>query len=335
MSLRAPAFWTDRTAFAARFLAPLGTVYGALTRWRMRRPGLTMNVPVICIGNPTVGGTGKTPFAAFLVAELRKKGARPAILTRGYGGALKGPVVVDPARHSAAEVGDEALLHAAQCLTVKAVQRVRGAVLAVDHGASHILLDDGFQNPALNFHLSFLLVDAAAGLGNGLIFPAGPLRTDFAAQAERAHALVLVGGSTGDVSAPAIERAFGLDRPIIRARLVPDPLQAAALKGERVLGFCGIGLPDKFRRTLATCGAEIVGFSAFADHHSLSETEAAALLQQADQLKARLVTTAKDYVKLMGSAAHEALAARALVLSVTVEIVSGQDVITQMLDSLG
>ena len=261
MSLRAPAFWSDRSALAAQVLAPFGSLYGAVTRWRMNRPGLTMNVPVICIGNPTLGGTGKTPFAAFIAGELRKMGANPAILTRGYGGSLTGPVVVDPARHTAREVGDEALLHAAHTLTVKGVERVRGAVLAVDHGASHIILDDGFQNPALTFSLSFLLVDAEAGLGNGHVFPAGPLRTFFGPQARRASALVLVTSRKDELTAPSIERAFGFGRPIIRARLVPDPVVAASLRGRTVVGYCGIGLPEKFRRTLRECGVDLAAFT--------------------------------------------------------------------------
>ncbi|CEJ11527.1 Tetraacyldisaccharide 4'-kinase [bacterium YEK0313] len=180
--MRAPGFWSDPQSLAGRLLSPLGAAVGALTLRRMAKPGLRAPLPVVCVGNPTVGGSGKTPATRMVMRRLADGGHRPAVLTRGYGGSLKGPVVVDAAGHSAAEAGDEALLHAASGLTVLAHDRPAGAALAAARGATIIVMDDGFQNPSLVKDLSILVVDGAAGLGNGRVLPAGPLRAPFAPQ---------------------------------------------------------------------------------------------------------------------------------------------------------
>src|SRR4051812_1975988 len=173
--IRAPAFWWRAPGWEARLLAPFAALYGAGAARRLAQPGERVAIPVICAGNFVVGGAGKTPFAIELARRLVARGERPAFLTRGYGGSLAGPVAVTPA-HAAAEVGDEALLLAAHAPTVVARSRIGGARHAERDGASVIVMDDGLQNPSLAKDLSFALVDAEAGIGNGLVLPAGPLR---------------------------------------------------------------------------------------------------------------------------------------------------------------
>ncbi|MEZ0214502.1 MAG: tetraacyldisaccharide 4'-kinase, partial [Xanthobacteraceae bacterium] len=203
--MRAPGFWwqTER-GLKARLLAPLGTLAGAVAAARLGRPGAEAVLPVLCVGNPTVGGSGKTPTALYLAERLAADGHRVAFLTRGYGGRLSGPLAVDPARHGADEVGDEALLLARAAPTFLARDRAAGARAAAATDASLIIMDDGFQNPSLAKSLSLLVIDAAVGVGNGLCLPAGPLRAPLGPQLARAGAVLLVGeGAPGDAVARA------------------------------------------------------------------------------------------------------------------------------------
>lgn len=193
--MRAPAFWADPASLRARLLAPLGQVYGAITLARMARAGGRVGVPVICVGNPTLGGAGKTPVAIALLHHIAAQGGWPFALLRGHGGTAQTPLLVDPAGHDAGEVGDEALLLARHAPTVVAGgDRLGGALLAARLGASHIVMDDGFQNATLHKDASLLVVDGGFGLGNGRVFPAGPLRAPLAPQLARADALMVVGG---------------------------------------------------------------------------------------------------------------------------------------------
>lgn len=312
--MRAPGFWSDPDSLAGHLLSPLGAVYGALTLGRMARPGARAPLPVVCIGNPTVGGSGKTPATAMMVRHLADKGHRPAVLTRGYGGSLAGPVLVDAARHGAAEVGDEALLHAGLGLTVLAHDRPAGAALAAGLGATVVVMDDGFQNPSLSKDLSILVVDGAAGLGNGHVLPAGPLRAPFAPQMARADALLVVGpGAAGDALAATVAAGGGV---VIRAGLAPDPAVAAWLAGRDVLAFCGIGRPAKFVETLGAAGARNAVLRPFPDHHAYGEADALALLDEAARTGLALVTTEKDRVKLKGAPALDQLAAQTVTVPV-------------------
>lgn len=312
--MRAPGFWSDPQSLAGRLLSPLGAVVGALTLSRLARPGERAAVPVVCVGNPTVGGSGKTPATAMVARHLTGHGHRPAVLTRGYGGSLEGPVVVDAARHGAAEVGDEALLHATVGLTVLAHDRPAGAALAAAHGATIVVMDDGFQNSSLVKDLSLLVVDGAAGLGNGQVLPAGPLRAPFAPQMARADALVVVGPGLAGERLAAEVAAGG--RAVIRAALAPDAAVAAWLAGRDVLAFCGIGRPAKFVETLGAAGARNAVLRPFPDHHAYTEADARQLLDEAARTGLAVVTTEKDRVKLKGSPALEALAAKAIVVPV-------------------
>ncbi|MGE5766800.1 MAG: tetraacyldisaccharide 4'-kinase, partial [Bacteroidota bacterium] len=215
--MRTPEFWHSENT-AARLLAPLGLAWQAAgaARRAFVRPWRAP-VPVICVGNLVAGGAGKTPVVLSLLTLLRARGLRPAALTRGYGGSAAGPLLVDPARHDAATVGDEALLLAATGPTWLARDRVDGAREAVEEGAEVLVMDDGFQNPGLKKDLSLLVVDAGYGFGNGRVMPAGPLRETPAAGFARADAVVIVGG--GDVAGIVARLPHGL--PVLRARLEP------------------------------------------------------------------------------------------------------------------
>jgi len=272
-------------------LSPLATITTAVSAVRMRRKGWACPVPVICVGNATMGGAGKTTVALDLAGRLIANGWHPHILLRGYGGSSRGVRRVQ-AGDPAALVGDEALLHAAVTPTWVSADRARGAQAAVAAGAEVVLMDDGLQNPSLQKRLSLLVIDGATGFGNGRVFPAGPLREPVAAAASRCQAAVLIGA---DATGARARMPPGL--PIHRARLVPGP-EAAALAGRRVLAFAGIAIPEKFFATLAEAGADVVARRRFPDHHRYGRSELDSVLAEAERLQAVPVTTAKDAVRL-------------------------------------
>jgi tetraacyldisaccharide 4'-kinase len=314
MRLEPPSWWhgtSPADRLKAALLAPAGWLYGAASRGRfaLAKP-YRSRLPVICVGNFTVGGAGKTPLALALAGIIRDLGYRPAFLTRGYGGSLAGPHKVEPDRDSAAEVGDEALLLARAAPTVLARVRPDGAKAIEALGAGVIIMDDGFQNPSLEKDVAIIAIDAGAGFGNGLVFPAGPLRAPLAAQLRRAALAVLIGERGGD-----IEASLG-SLPVLKARLGPSE-DAEWLRGQRVAAFSGIGRPGKFFATLRECGAQLVAADAFPDHHAFTEAEARSLITKADDLGATLVTTEKDWVRIgTGSASLQDLKARARSLPV-------------------
>lgn len=304
--MREPAFWHRRSSWQSWLLAPIGAVYGAITARRMARSGLRVAVPVICVGNYHLGGAGKTPTVLKLAALLEASGERPIVVSRGYGGRLAGPLVVDAATHSAIEVGDEPLMMAHRVPVIVARDRAAGAELASMRGASVILLDDGFQNPALKKDLALIVIDGARGIGNARVFPAGPLRAPLAPQLERTSALIVVGD--GDGAAPIAAALAARGKPVLRARLVPDPQSLAALRGCRCLAFAGIGDPGRFFATLRTHGIDVVREVAFADHHVFTRSEIETLVAQAARDGLTLVTTEKDLVRLKSDAALAAWA---------------------------
>jgi tetraacyldisaccharide 4'-kinase len=313
--MREPLFWWRDAGVASALLAPLAAAYGAVAGLRLRRRGRRAGVPVICIGNPTVGGAGKTPTALAVARILAAAGERPAFLSRGYGGTLAGPRQVDPLRHRAGDVGDEPLLLARIAPTVVGRDRVEGAGLGVAVGASVIVMDDGFQNPSLVKDAAVLVVDGRRGIGNGRVIPAGPLRAPLAGQLARAHALVVVGASPRVTGVLAEARARNI--PILEARLEPDAGVIAALGNARALAFAGIGDPPKFFATLADAGIAVAATRSFPDHHRYTRAEAQALCDDADRAGLALVTTEKDLMRLAGDDAAAQLAARAHALPVT------------------
>jgi tetraacyldisaccharide 4'-kinase len=277
----------------------------------MRRAGAHADVPVICIGDPTVGGAGKTPVAIGVANMLIAQGKRPYFLTRGYGGRAQGPLLLDPARHSAADVGDEPLLLAAIAPVVVAADRIAGAKLAAQAGADIIVMDDGFQNPALEKNRSLLVIDAKGAVGNGRVFPAGPLRAPLAAQLAHASAVVLIGdGEAGEKVARQASK-------VLRATIVPDANAAQILKGKSLLAYAGIGRPEKFFATLEAIGGNVAERRAFPDHHPFSADEASELLSAARNRNLTLVTTEKDRARMQGDAALNELARASLVLPIT------------------
>jgi len=294
--MRAPGFWDDGGPLAW-LLAPAGAVLGGITAWRMSLAGAKAPVPVVCIGNFTAGGAGKTPTAIAVAALLRQAGRRPVFLSRGYGGTVRNPVQVDPAVHRAAQVGDEPLLLARHGPAVVSPDRVAGAALAATLG-DVIVMDDGLQNPSLAKDLRLAVVDGAAGIGNGLCVPAGPLRAPLAAQLRHVDAVVLIGSGAAGAAVAAQAEAVGV--PVLTGSLVPDPAAAARLAGRRVLAFAGIGRPEKVFATLEALGATIGARHAFADHHAFTRAELDGLMQEAARGGMVPVTTEKDRVRLEG-----------------------------------
>jgi len=316
--MRAPSFWWQEPATATALLSPIASVYGAVAAARLRQNGERAGVPVLCVGNPTLGGSGKTPTALALARLLIDAGERPFLLSRGYGGRLAGPVRVDPQHHRADDVGDEPLLLARCATTIIARDRVAGARFARGYGASVIVLDDGFQNPSLAKDFSILVIDTRRAIGNGLVFPAGPLRAPLTAQLDRAQALLTIGEGP---AAAAIESAAALrGLSLFRGRLVPDPASVAAFKGSRVFAFAGIGDPDKFFATLNDAGIDVAMRRSFPDHHRFTAADAESLLAEADRAGLTLVTTEKDLVRLAHRRALAGLAERSRALPVALKL---------------
>jgi tetraacyldisaccharide 4'-kinase len=314
--MREPAFWWRPGG--GSLLSPLAGMYGAVAALRMRSEGRNTGVPVICLGNPTVGGAGKTPAALEVARLLLAAHERPFFLSRGYGGSLPGPVRVDPAFHSAAAVGDEPLLLARLASTIVAHDRVAGAEAARRGGATVIVMDDGFQNPALAKNLAILLIDGRRGVGNGRVIPAGPLRAPLETQIVHAQALVVVGPPDGAKAVAERARRHGV--AIFHGRLEPDQATVAALGGRKVLAFAGIGDPEKFFVTLAQAGIVIGERASFADHHRYTAAEAQALIARADAAGLVLLTTEKDHARFSADPHLVALAARASTLRVRLMI---------------
>ena len=303
--MRAPSFWRHR-GVVARLLAPLGALYSlsVALKARLAKP-YRAPMPVLCVGNLTAGGSGKTPVAIALAEMLKARGRRPVFLSRGYGGKEHGPARVKP-HHTARLMGDEPLLLARAAPVIVSRDRAIGAALATDEQADIIIMDDGFQNFALAKNLSLVVIDGIAGMGNGLVIPAGPLRETVAQGLARADAVIIMGGA--GKRAPGIAELDDFTGPIIHAYLEPLPNELA---GRKVFAFAGIGRPQKFFDTLRNIGAFVEGTQSYADHYFYKPEDLAALQSQARLKGAQLVTTEKDLVRIE-AARREGIAALAV-----------------------
>jgi tetraacyldisaccharide 4'-kinase len=300
VAVREPAFWHRPSSWISLLLTPFAAVYGLVAATRLQRRGIDAGVPVLCVGNYHTGGAGKTPTVRALANILRDLGETPVVLSRGYGGRLQGPVKVDPERHAAGDVGDEPLMLAQTLPVVVSRDRVEGIAFVRSQGASVILMDDGFQNPAIAKDASLIVIDGGRGLGNGRVFPAGPLRAPLLPQLARTDAMIVIG--EGKAAEPVAAAIAGQAKPVLRAHLRPDAAAVASLDRKRVLAFAGIGDPQRFFRTLRTSGIDIAAERAFPDHHPFSPAEIEFLITDADRESATLVTTEKDLMRLRGNA---------------------------------
>ncbi|HEY6834234.1 MAG TPA: tetraacyldisaccharide 4'-kinase [Pseudolabrys sp.] len=315
--MRDPAFWWRKAGLLSGLLAPLGPAYGAIASKRMAGAGARAGVPVICVGNFTLGGAGKTPTVIALAAMLREVGERPFCLSRGYGGRVTGPKLVDAHGDSAADVGDEALLLARAAPTIVSRDRVAGARAAAAQGASVVIMDDGLQNASLAKDFTLAVVDGRRGIGNGCVFPAGPLRAPLETQLTRTDALLVIGDEGG--ASDVVKRAAGRGLPIFHGRLVPDVGAVVDLKARKVFAFAGIGDPEKFFATAEAAGLAVAQHRAFPDHHRFTEEEAAKLIMDAEDGGLALLTTEKDRARMSGDPLLAALAEHSHVLPVRLE----------------
>lgn len=298
----------------AQALRPIGAIYGAVASRCLKRPGYRSKLPVICIGNFTAGGAGKTPTAIWVAEELKRLGRKPAFLSRGYGGSIAGPHLVDAGKDNSRTVGDEPLLLANIAPTIIARDRAAGARLIETLDADVIVMDDGLQNPSLAKDLTIAVVDAGAGLGNGLVIPAGPLRAPLAVQLPLVHAIVVIEDDANQIVALP-----GWTGQLCRARLAAFE-DVSWLRGKPVAAFAGIGRPEKFFNTLRALGADVVAARGYPDHHQYTDADVRPLAAEATRLSAILVTTEKDHVRLHGTAALSDLAKSARVLRIALEM---------------
>lgn len=303
MKLSTPRWWYVRDAAPGRvrraLLTPLSWIWAGVTARRIARTGpVDPGLPVICVGNLTAGGTGKTPVVRELLRLLAGRGVAAHGLSRGYGGRLKGPLRVDPAVHTAADVGDEPLMLAVDHPVWISADRPAGAAAARAAGAKVVVMDDGHQNPSLKKALSLVVVDGETRggewpFGDGRVFPAGPMREPLAVGLARADAVVLLLPADLPAADPELLALFG-DTPVLTARLEPA---APPPPGPQV-GFAGVGKPWKVERALVAAGCELKDFAPFPDHGAFDEATLQALARRAEDFGAGLVTTEKDWVRL-------------------------------------
>ncbi len=335
MPLREPSWWyVDREDWRARLLEPIGRFYGNAAQRRFeKRVAYRSRLPVICVGNLTAGGTGKTPLSLFIAERMVARGEQPAFLTRGYGGIEQGPIWVEPDQHQARQVGDEPILLAAVAPTLVARDRRAGARAIEERtdAISAVIMDDGLQNPSLRKDLTLVVVDGTRGLGNRGIIPAGPLRAPLDFQLEKADAIVInktdfsdigktpQGVETADQLANEFRQQF--PGPVIQATTQPAG-DVDWLRDKPVVAFAGIGHPRRFFDMLSSLGAHIAAEMPYADHYAFTETDADTLLTLRARHDALLVTTEKDMARLVNlkrtSAGLNRLAERAQTVGIEI-----------------
>lgn len=288
--MKTPHFWQHKTR-RSNLLWPVSVLYETIYQLRQLFIAQTrLSVPVVCVGNITAGGSGKTPVALAVGKKLKERNIKAFYISRGYGGYVKGPLLVNPDKHLSVEVGDEPLLLARILPTVIGKDRLAAAQFAIKKGAQLLIFDDGFQNKRVFKNFSFLVIDGLIGFGNGRLLPAGPLRERLASALLRAHCVVMINPLPNSPTIPD-------DKPKLMARTKVTGI-AEKLRKQKVVAFCGIAYPEKFQKTLTELGAQIVEFKAFADHEPYPLNKLMKLVETASAEKAYLVTTAKDWVRL-------------------------------------
>jgi len=295
--MREPYFWrvTDKRSRAAApmtklLLTPMSVAYAWAGRRRIdhARPE-DVGLPVVCVGNLTMGGAGKTPVTAAVRRRLSARGLRAASLSRGYGGSNEGPLKVDPAVHTAGDVGDEPLMLASAGEAWISKDRLAGARAMKTDGVQAIVMDDGHQNPTLKKAVSIVVIDASLPFGNGHVFPKGPLREPVASGLARTDAVVLMGEG---VPPPELKN---YSKPVLRARLA---LLTKLVPG-RYVAFAGIGRPERFFDSLQRMeGIELAEAVPYPDHHVFEKADLDYLVKLVTERGARLITTDKDHVRL-------------------------------------
>lgn len=330
-----PGFWWGKPGIASALIGPVGSLAGSFALRRMAQAGGTVPVPVFCIGNPTVGGAGKTPTAIVVLEYLKAQGAHPFALLRGHGGTATAPLRVCPAQNGPDLVGDEALLLAQHAPTIISggTDRLAAAQLAVSQGATHIIMDDGFQNPTLQKDVSILVIDAAVGVGNGAVLPAGPLRAPLPPQLKLADAVLLIGNNGLEPGGPGDEvrqAALAAGCSVLHGHIAPDENILSSFRGAALHAFAGIGRPDKFFDTLRAAGMDVRETYAFGDHHPYSVQEIEEMVEKAARARALLVTTQKDMARL---AEHRFHVLRARIISLPVRLIlDEQEQMAKLLD---
>ena len=286
--MKTPLYWQSKN-LSSRLLYPLGCLYAGATwlRTKLNTPE-KVSVPVICIGNLTAGGSGKTPTAISIASLLQQAGKNPFFISRGYGGQLQ-DVLVDLQKHTPQEVGDEPLLLSRQAPVVVNAKRNQAAKKAIENGADIIIMDDGFQNPSLYKDKSLLVIDGQAGLGNMYPIPAGPMREFFRAGLERAHGIIMLGNDRHHILSKI------KNKPVFQGHIIPKKPE---LSHPSAIAFAGIGRPQKFYQSLEDCNISLIKTVDFPDHHFYREGELTSLIKQASELNADLLTTSKDFVKI-------------------------------------
>lgn len=285
--MKTPKYWQSNS-FTSKILSPLGFLYGLMTQLRLKlKSPHKVSIPVVCIGNITAGGTGKTPVSISIAKLLATEMYHPFFVSRGYGGKLQ-DVIVNNKKHTAKDVGDEPLLLSKQAPVVVNANRYAAAQKAVEQGADIIIMDDGFQNPSLHKDLSFLVFDGNYGIGNGKIIPSGPLRETLENGTKRADAIIILGKDKHDLA-----KRCGLPAFFGHTEAVQT-----TINNQDVVAFAGIGHPQKFYHTLKQQGFNVVKTIDFPDHHFYTREELENIINEAKKLNAQIYTTSKDFVKI-------------------------------------
>lgn len=309
-----PPFWFEKPSFKSWLLWPISYLYNRGATLKMLSTASTkVDVPVLCIGNFVAGGGGKTPTALAFAKSLKARGFKPGFLSRGYGGRVNVPTLVDRKKFNALDVGDEPLLLAKMAKTVVSADRVAGAKLLIKNGCNFIIMDDGFQNPSLNKDFCLVVVDSRRGIGNGFTIPAGPLRADIQTQITKTDSVLIVGSDNG--ADEIIRKTARSGKPIYHSNLVME--KPEQWENKSLIAFAGIADPEKFFESLRKQGAKLELIRSFGDHHYFHKDEILEMLDRAKHLKAKLVTTAKDYVRFLGMGElHETFAKKLSVVHV-------------------